>query len=199
MTPITDRRVWRLLVALAAALAPFALAAHAHAQEDEVDRTPRIGVVDLQLIMRDSTAAAAVRAEIETQQARYREEISARESDLRERQAELERQRTILSAEAFAEREAEFARAVEALQREVGNRNRTLEERLAYGMQQVQVGALRVIAEIADDMSLGLVLDKSQLLLVAKGLEFSDTVIEQLNAELPSVSTTPPAGDAPDG
>ena len=197
MTPITDRRVWRLLVALAAALAPFALAAHA--QEEEVDRTPRIGVVDLQLIMRDSTAAAAVRAEIEAQQARYREEISARESDLRERQAELERQRTILSAEAFAEREAEFARAVEALQREVGNRNRTLEERLAYGMQQVQVGALRVIAEIADDMSLGLVLDKSQLLLVAKGLEFSDTVIEQLNTELPSVSTTPPADDAPDG
>ena len=56
-----------------------------------------------------------------------------------------------------------------------------------------------MIAEIADDMSLGLVLDKSQLLLVAKGLEFSDTVIEQLNAELPSVSTTPSADDAPDG
>lgn len=188
----------RLLLALAAALAPLALAAPAPAQEEEPDRTPRIGVVDLQLIMRDSTAAAAVRAEIETQQARYRDEISARESELRERQAELERQRAILSAEAFAEREAEFARAVEALQREVGDRNRSLEERLAYGMQQVQVGALRVIAEIADDMSLGLVLDKSQLLLVAKGLEFSDSVIEQLNAELPSVSTTPPADDAPD-
>ena len=188
----------RLLLALAAALAPLALTAPAPAQEEEPDRTPRIGVVDLQLIMRDSTAAAAVRAEIETQQARYRDEISARESELRERQAELERQRAILSAEAFAEREAEFARAVEALQREVGDRNRSLEERLAYGMQQVQVGALRVIAEIADDMSLGLVLDKSQLLLVAKGLEFSDSVIEQLNAELPSVSTTPPADDAPD-
>ena len=188
----------RLLLALAAALAPLALAAPAPAQEEEPDRTPRIGVVDLQLIMRDSTAAAAVRAEIETQQARYRDEISARESELRERQAELERQRAILSAEAFAEREAALAPALEALQREVGDRNRSLEERLAYGMQQVQVGALRVIAEIADDMSLGLVLDKSQLLLVAKGLEFSDSVIEQLNAELPSVSTTPPADDAPD-
>lgn len=188
----------RLLLALAAALAALALAAPAAAQDEEPDRTPRIGVVDLQLIMRDSTAAAAVRAEIEAQQARYREEISARESELREREAELERQRSILSAEAFAEREGEFARAVEALQREVGARNRTLEERLAYGMQQVQVGALRVIAEIADDMSLGLVLDKSQLLLVAKGLEFSDSVIEQLNAELPSVSTAPPADDAPD-
>ena len=60
-------------------------------------------------------------------------------------------------------------------------------------MQQVQVGALQAIAEIAEDMSLGLVLDKSQLLLVAKGLEFSDRVIERLNRDLPSVPTAPAA------
>lgn len=174
-----------------------AWAGGAAAQDDgEADRNPRVGVVDLQEIMRESTAANEVRAEVEAKQAAYREEISARESQLREQQAELERQRTILAADAFAEREAEFARAVEALQREVGERNRALEEQLAYGMQQVQVGALQAIAEIAEEMSLGLVLDKSQLLLVAKGLEFSDRVVEQLNRDLPSVPTAPPPEDA---
>lgn len=158
----------------------------------DVDRTPQIGVVDLQRIMRDSAAAAAVRTEIENQQAEYRRQISAREDELRVQQDELRRQRTILSSEAFAAREAEFSKQVEGLQREVAERNRDLEESLAYGMQQVQVGALRIIARIADEMGLGLVLDKSQLLLVATGLEFSERALAELNAELPSVSITPP-------
>lgn len=174
-------------------MAVFLTAAPAAAQDEEPDRNPRLGVVDLQRIMRDSTAAEKVRGEIEAQQTAYREQISARENELREQQAELERQRTILSAEAFAAREVEFSQKVEALQREVAERNRQLEESLAYGMQQIQVAALKIIARLADEMSLGLVLDKSQLLLVTKGLEFSDRALEALNAELPSVSTTPPA------
>ena len=68
------------------------------AQEDD-DRTPRIGVVDLQRIMRESVAAQKVRAELEARQAQYREEIGAREDALRAQQQELERQRTILSPE----------------------------------------------------------------------------------------------------
>ncbi len=187
----TRKGILRLVAALAAAGVLAVAAGAAGAQEDQ--RLPRIGVVDLQMILRESTAANRVRAEIEEKQGAYRDELASREAALREQQSELERQRTILSAEAFAAREAEFARSVEALQREVGERNRALEESLAYGMQQVQVGALRVIAEIADEMSLGLVLDKSQLLLVAKNLEFSDRVVVQLNEELPAVSTTPPA------
>ena len=158
----------------------------------DVERSPRIGVVDLQRIMRDSMAAEKVRAEIEALQNEYRGQISARETELRAQQEELERQRTILSPEAFKVREGEFAAKVEALQREVTERNRQLERSLAYGMQQVQVEALKIIARIADELKLGLVLDKSQLLLVAKGLEFSDQTLTALNTEVPTVSTTPP-------
>ena len=190
---MSPKRFRMCLPALALLLAIFVTAAPVGAQDGELDRNPRLGVVDLQRIMRDSTAAGKVRGEIEAQQTAYREQISARENELREQQAELERQRTILSAEAFAAREVEFSQKVEALQREVAERNRQLEESLAYGMQQIQVAALKIIARQADEMSLGLVLDKSQLLLVTKGLEFSDRALEALNAELPSVSTTPPA------
>jgi Skp family chaperone for outer membrane proteins len=170
-------------VLLAAAAAPLA------AQDD---RLPRVGVVDLQRILRESVAAQKVRTEIEAQQTQYRSEISAREEELRAQQQELERQRTILSSEAYAVREDEFSKKVGAVQREVAERNQQLEQSLAYGMQQVQVAALRIIAEMADQMQLGLVLDKTQLLLVSKGLEYSDRVLERLNEELKSVPTTPP-------
>lgn len=164
----------------------------AAAQEDD-DRTPRIGVVDLQRIMRESVAAQKVRAELEARQAQYREEIGAREDALRAQQQELERQRTILSPEAFAERELEFSKSVEALQREVAERNRQLEEALSYGMQRVNLATLKIVAGIAEELGLGLVLDKTQLLLVSKGLEFSDRALAQLNAEVVSVPTSPPA------
>ena len=166
--------------------------APAWGQDGQEDWLPRIGVVDLQRIMRNSVAAEKVRVEIEARQTEYRAQISARETELRTQQEELERQRTILAPEAFAAREADFAAKVEALQREVSDRNRQLERSLAYGMQQVQVAALRVIARIADEIKLGLVLDKSQILLVAKGLEFSEDALAALNTETPSVSTTPP-------
>lgn len=160
--------------------------------QDQNESIVAIGVVDLQKIMRESVAAQKVRTEIEAKQAEYREQISARENELRAQQEELERQRTVLSAEAFDAREKEFLKQVEALQREVAERNRQLEESLAYARQQVQGMALQIIAQIADQKKLGLVLDKSQLLLVAKNLEFSEQALERLNAELPTVSTQPP-------
>ena len=172
-----------VVVLLAAAAPPLA------AQDD---RLPRVGVVDLQRILRESVAAQKVRTEVEARQNQYRSEISAREEELRAQQQELERQRTILSSEAFAVREDEFSKKVGEVQREVAERNRQLEKALAFGMQQVQMAALRIIAEMADQMQLGLVLDKTQLLLVSKGLEFSDQVLERLNTELKSVPTTPP-------
>ena len=186
------KRIRLCLPALALVASMIMAALPAHAQDEEPVHLPRLGVVDMQRIMRDSIAAGKVRTEIETRQTEYREQISTRENELREQQGELERQRTILSPEAFAAREAEFSQKVETLQREVAERNRQLEESLAYGMQQIQVSALQIIARLADEKKLGLVLDKSQLLLVTKGLEFSDQALEALNTELPAVSTTPP-------
>ena len=72
-------------------------------------------------------------------------------------------------------------------------RNRQLEEALSYGMQRVNLAALKIVASIAEELGLGLVLDKTQLLLVSKGLEFSDQALERLNSEVVSVPTTPPA------
>jgi outer membrane protein len=166
--------------------------ARAQDEVEEVDGVVAIGVVDLQKIMRESIAAQKARDEIEAKQTAYRDQIGAREKELRAQQKELERQRTVLSAEAYDAREKEFLKQVEALQREVAERNRQIEESLAYARSQVQGRALQIIAHIADQKKLGLVLDKSQLLLVAKGLEFSEQALEQLNAELTSVATTPP-------
>ena len=151
-----------------------------------------LGVVDRQLIIRESLAGENVRNEFEAKEKAYRDEISARENGLRAQQEDLAGQRAILTPEAFAARESEFANKVEQLQRDVNERNKKLENMLAYGMQQIDMAAIQIIAEIAQDKKFTLVLDKTQLLMVAKSYEFSDLVITILNERLPVVSVIPP-------
>ncbi len=191
MTNVTRRSVhWIVGAAMGYAAFTCLPATPARAQDDAA--LERIGVVDLQHILRDSVAAQGVRQEVEAQQETYRSEISAKEDALRTKQEELQRQRTVMAPEAFAERESAFAKEVEELQRDVVARNKQLEEVLAYGMNQVQSAALNIVAEIADQRSYTIVLDKSQVLLVSKNLDFSTTVVDMLNERLPAVSTTPP-------
>ncbi|MDP6351583.1 MAG: OmpH family outer membrane protein [Alphaproteobacteria bacterium] len=188
---------WLLALTLAFALlaASPSIVGTTSAQDSEPESV-RLGVVDRQKIVRVSVAGQGLRTEFEATEARYREEISAKESALRAQQEELQRQRTLLSPEAFAAREAEFAKKVEALQREVATRNKDLEAMLGYGMQQIDVAALKIIAEIADEYAITLVLDKTQLLMVAKTYEFSDEVLKRLNERVPSVPSSPPPAEA---
>jgi len=175
-----------------AIFAPVLVPAPARAQQVILEE---IGVVDLQQILRESDAAKSVRDALERKQVAYREEIVEKENSLRTEQEDLQRQRTVLAPDVFAAREKDFNGKVEELQRDVVDRNRELEESLAYGMQQVQSAALNIIAEFADKRSFALVLDKSQVLLVAKEMDFSTSVIEELNERVPSVSTELPAAE----
>ena len=128
----------------------------------------------------------------------YREEIGARENILRDQQEELSRQRAILTPEAFNARESEFAAKVEQLQRDVNERNKKLENMLAYGMQQIDMAAIQIIAEIAEERKYTLVLDKTQLLMVAKTYEFSNDVVAILDERLPTVSIDLPVENPQD-
>ena len=165
----------------------------AMAEEQEQSQEPfSLGVVDRQQIIRESLAGENVRNEFEAQEKAYRDEISSRENGLRAQQEDLAGQRAILTPEAFAARESEFANKVEQLQRDVNERNKKLENMLAYGMQQIDIAAIQIIAEIAQERKFTLVLDKTQLLMVAKNYEFSDLVITILNERLPVVTVVPP-------
>ena len=165
----------------------------AMAEEQEQSQEPfSLGVVDRQQIIRESLAGENVRNEFEAQEKAYRDEISARENELRAHQETLAGQRAILTPEAFAARESEFANKVEQLQRDVNERNKNLENMLAYGMQQIDIAAIQIIAEIANERKFTLVLDKTQLLMVAKNYEFSDLVITILNERLPVVTVVSP-------
>jgi len=130
-------RKLKLLLLLGGLFAAAMVAAPAYAQQN-------IAVVDIQRIMRDSNATKSITAQIEKQRNAYQQEITKQENDLRNAELELNKQRTIISPEAFAERRRAFEQRVGNLQRDVQNRKRELDKSfsVASGIVEKELNAI---------------------------------------------------------
>lgn len=188
---IVAPRRFREFLPILTSLAVIFVSHLSFAQEERLETEEvKIGVVDRQQIMRDSKAGEGVRQEFEALEQTFRNEIGTKENGLRAQQEELNRQRSILTPEAFSERETQFAVKVEELQRDVAEINKQLDAMLQYGMRQIDMKTIQIIAEIAEAKNYTLVLDKTQLLMVNTDYEFSEEVLAVLNERLPKVEIT---------
>ena len=146
-----------------------------------------IAVINMQVILSQSTAAIEVRANVEKLQNQYGDQIKKEEEQLRIQQENLQSQRSIMSAEAFSEAEASFRKNVDSLQKKVAEFNRKLEEMMSTGIQSVQKVAIRRLTEIARDEGYAIIMDTSAVVIAAEQINLTQKVIEKLNATLPSI------------
>ena len=147
----------------------------------------RIAILNYQLIQKNSTAMVDIQTQIETRRKTYQEEISQQEKDLRADDQELVRQRTVLSAEAFALKRREFEAKVAQVQRQVQDRKRELDRAFEYGMNQVQLVINEIILELSQEKNFNLVLSRQQIIFVDDTLNISQDIIRILNERLPLV------------
>jgi len=173
------------LLLLAGLFAAAIIAAPAYAQQN-------IAVVDIQRIMRESNATKSITDQIEKQRTTYQQEITKQENDLRNAEQELNKQRTIISPEAFAERRRAFEQRVGNLQRDVQNRKRELDKSLNGATITVQNALRDIIGALVTERKYTLILIKSQTAYNAPEMEVTEEVLKRLNAKLPSVKVPPP-------
>jgi len=147
-----------------------------------------IAVVEIQAIMGDAVAAKSIKAQIEGKRSQYQVEISSEEARLRELEQELARQRSVLSPEAYAKRRREFEGDVAAVQRIVVDRRRELDQAYAGGVRQLQIEISNIIAEIAAERGITLVIPEVQTLFVDKNLRISREVLRRLDERLPDLT-----------
>ncbi len=146
-----------------------------------------VAVFDFQRILRESAAAIDVRAKVERQRQFYQDEITKEERELRALEQELGRQRAILTPEAFAKKRRDFESRVAKVQRQVQSRKRELDQAYDYGLKQVREAMGNVIAEIAKERGVALVLSRQQVMYVDDALNISDEVLTRLNQRLHTV------------
>jgi len=147
-----------------------------------------IAIVEVQTVMRDAKAAQSIQAQVESKRTEYQAEISAEEERLRNFEQELARQRSVLSSDAFATRRREFETDVARVQRIVADRRRELDQAYGSGVRQIQVEISKIIAEIAGERGITIVMPGAQLLFADDRLQISREVLSRLDERMPDLA-----------
>ena len=153
---------------------------------------PVLAIIDVQKVLRESTAVKALAKNIEEQKEQHQGELREQEQALREADQELVRQRSILSPEAYADKRGELEQRVGNLQREARNRKRGLDKIFTQGMGIVRAEIGKAAKEIAEELGIDLILSKATVVLVRPKFEMTQEVVRRLNARLPDLPAVQP-------
>jgi len=178
---------FRLLHAVVVA-GVFCFAAPAFAEESLANVPLKILVVDIPNVLSRSKAAQDIQKQLEEQRRSYQSQIASQEEKLRSAQVELDRQRGVLSADAFEKKQQEFRDQIASVQKGVQEKKGTLEGVFNQSMGELRKAVVTVVAEIAKERKATLVLANQQVVLVEKTLDITDEVLEKLNKSNPSGS-----------
>ena len=153
-----------------------------------------IAVVNTQRILTQAKAAVAIRTQIEQMRAQAQGQITRNEEGLRAEEQELARQRSVLSPQAFQERERAFRVRVGQMQEQVQTLQRDLENAYNNAMVEVRQAMGPIFVEATRTRGVNLILDNNQVVFGERSLEITDEIIARLDAALPSVRVLTPAG-----
>lgn len=149
---------------------------------------PVIIVIDTQRILRESVAVKSIQSQVEKLRANYQSELKEKEQALRERDQELMRQSTILSAEVFAQKKRELEEELGAMQRQIGEKRKSFNKAYNEAMKQVQAVLIDITRDIAQGRKADLVMQRATLVYVRPDMEITEEALARLNQDLPSVA-----------
>lgn len=178
-------------VALAVALGAAVVATFPIAPVAQEIPTAKVAILDVQRILRESSATVSIKDQIKRQSQIYQDEIAKQEKELRAAAEELAGQRAILSAEAFARKQGEFKSRGAAVENGVRTRMRELDQARNTAIKEVERTLDRIVSELAEERGLNLILSRvrarSVVLYAHADLNITDEVLRRLNERLPSV------------
>ena len=193
---MTGLRRWSL--SFAAILLSFAaLPVPAPAQSE---RSQIIGVIDLQGVLRASTAVQQLSRDVEALRESTQGEIQDREETLRAADIDLAQRRASLSPEDYTREREELEAQGLDLQRHLQEERRRLDQLFSRGMAAVQQVLLQISQDIARENDLDLLLSKTTVIIVRPEYDFTEEALQRLNATLKEVPLPPTQdGQSQDG
>ena len=175
---------------LFAALASyFILAAPSVLAQTATETTPsshsmevqRIGLADLNGILRAADANVKVRELLDTQRQKFQDEFSLVETELQQTERDLMSKRELLSTEEYEKQIKAFQARVTQLQQDIQKKRQVIDNAYQKAQSDIRAEALSIITEIARDMNLDLVLNRDASLIFLPHLNISNEVLTRLN------------------
>jgi len=164
------------------------------AQESQQQEAPvravvfGFGIVDTRTVLDRAEASKELRKQIEAERTKQLPEATALQNQIRQAREDLERQRLVLSPEAYAERQRAFQQQLQEMDRQMQAKARPIAEAANAAARQIEAAALKIVDAIAREKNIAIVFRREQILIADKRLDLTDEVITRLNKELPRVS-----------
>ena len=165
--------------------------APAAAESSSVIPVPKIAIINGQKIMRESLAAQSLLKQVDLVRRKERDRIAKLEDTLRDGRQEIDRQRTVLSPQAYEDKVREWERKSGGHVQEAEKRKRALDISLERSLAKIQNSLFAIIQDISDERQINLVFSKHQVLFGDPTMQITDEAMVRINKELPSVKLTP--------
>ena len=152
----------------------------------------KVGVVDMRKILNESTAYQGVVEQFEDIRRKQRNRMTKKEDELRDEENNLFKQKNIISKEAYSKKLKDLTDKVNLLKKETNDQIKRYEITFEKATMKIQSSLVDVLAKIANDKQLDLVLAKDQVLLVGKDIDLTEESIGKLNEILPKLKFDAP-------
>ena len=149
---------------------------------------PKIGVIDVQKVLRDSKAAKSVRPEFDKMRKAFQKRVSEQEQQLRQAEQELTRQRAILAPEAFSQKRRSLSEEARRAQNSVKERRRQLDRAFKDTKNEILKNLVMVARQVSEAKKLNMLLEKRFVFLSAKTMDVTNDVIARLDKRLPKLA-----------
>lgn len=141
----------------------------------------RIGLIDLDGVLRASAGAARVRELLDEQRLEFQREFAARETALQEAERKLVAKRAELDEAEFARRLADFEASVTQIQKEIQYRREAIDVAFQEAQSKLRGLAIQIVTDLAQERQLDLVLFRESALIFLPDLNLSDEVLRRLD------------------
>ena len=141
----------------------------------------RIGLIDLDGVLRASEGAARVRDLLDEQRRGFQREFATREAALQETERKLVANRDDLDEAEFSRQLAEFEASVTQIQKEIQFRREAIDVAFQEAQSRLRNLAIQIVTELAQEKKLDLVLVRESALIFLPSLNLSDEVLRRLD------------------
>ena len=145
-----------------------------------------VGVVDPQRILEETRKGQELSDSLKAFMKDRQTLVELEQKELRDLEEALRAQQSVLSPSARGQKEEQFRQKMASYQQKVGELNREVQEKQRELQEAFRRDVGEIVAEVASDRNLGLVLEhgpNSGTLFYRKSWDISDEVIETLNQE----------------
>ncbi len=151
-----------------------------------------IAVVDVDSVMRDSSAAKGLRTQMQKELDKFQKWGKGQENKFVKEGESLQKQQTVLAQDVLRKRQQALQKKFDDFQVEARRREQKIREAGANARQELEKMLVAVVSDVAKNKGISMVLPKNVMIYSGSAKDLTKETLAQLNKKLPSVAVKVP-------